>query len=145
MLEGIDASITELGEYDDESNFQNALATLPFRLSVPREMVDRYEGPTPTKTTFSEQRRYVRFRHLARGVIRYEQTYPAIARDGALHAILITNVSRCGIGLLNEEQLFPDERMTVWMSGRGLLRIHVARCHKINDLCYEIGASLGLT
>ena len=145
MLEGIDTSVAELDEFGDEPIFQNALATLPFRVSVPREMVDQYEGPAPTKTTLSEQRRFVRFRHLARGVIRYEQTYPAIVRDQALHAILITNVSRCGIGLLNEEQLFPNERMTVWMSGRGLLRIHVARCRKINDLCYEIGASFGLT
>lgn len=142
MLESTYDSV-DVGVCDDAA-FQKALSVLPFDIQVPRALLEGYQGSGPTKTTMSEQRRYVRFLHLTRGILRYSQTFPSIGRSSGLHSVLITNVSKCGVGLLNGEQLFPSERMNLWMLGRGVFPVTIARCRKINERCYEIGAIIDL-
>ena len=140
MLESTYKSVEMATEAGDDAAFQKALSVLPFEITVPRAILEGYQGSGPTKTTRCEQRRYVRFLHMTRGILRYEQTFPSIGRSNALHTVLIINVSKCGVGLLNGEQLFPSERMNLWMAGKGVFQVTVARCRKINEHCYEVGA-----
>lgn len=140
MLESTYESVDAGMDGWDDAGFQKVLSELPFEITVPRAMLEGYQGKRATQTTMSEQRRFVRFLHLTRGILRYRQTFPAIRRVSGLRSVLITNVSKCGVGLLNADQLFPSERMTLWMSEKGVVQITVARCRKINDHCFDVGA-----
>lgn len=144
MLESTYESLSTEIKPCDEKAFQAALGKLPLEITVPRKMFEHFQGTGPTQTAMSEQRRYVRFRHLTKGILGYKQTFPAIRRTNTLHMVLITNVSRCGLGLLSHEQLFPGERMNLWISGRGIIQITVARCRKENDRCFEVGTLIGI-
>lgn len=143
MLEGTNESVEVAMEGWDDTFFEEVISKLPFEISVPRAVLEGYHGRRATQTCMSEQRRFVRFLHLTRGILRYRQTYPTIRRASALHSVLITNVSKTGVGLLNFEQLFPGERMTLWMSEKDIAQITIGRCRKINDRCYDIGAIIG--
>ncbi|RCS43907.1 hypothetical protein DTL42_18125 [Bremerella cremea] len=114
--------------------------TLPLEIAVPRKMIEVYQGTGPTLTSMAEQRRFVRFRYLTKAILRYKQSFPSIPRSDSLRLVLVTDVSKTGIGILNSEQLFPSERVNLWTSGKGILQITVARCRKVNDRCFEIGA-----
>jgi hypothetical protein len=55
--------------------------------------------------------------------------------------VLVKDVSKCGIGLLVHEQLWPEERVTVAFMGRRAVAT-IVRCRRLGKDCYECGAKL---
>ncbi len=55
--------------------------------------------------------------------------------------VLVKDVSKCGMGLVVHEQLWPEERVTVTFMGRQAVAV-VVRCRRLGKGCYECGAKL---
>jgi len=121
-------------------SFDEALARLECRVSIPREWLEELErgGALPTAT--DEQRRFPRFHFRSRAILLYRPTLPALPRKPGRFIVLTKNVSRQGICFLHEEQLYPCERMTLWLPSGGQTEIEVVRCLRLHERCYDAGA-----
>ena len=51
---------------------------------------------------------------------------------------LVKDLSRSGIGILYHQQIFPQERLSIYFQGR-VIRAVAVRCRRIGDCCYETG------
>ncbi|MHC2067115.1 hypothetical protein ACYFX5_06570 [Bremerella sp. T1] len=140
MLESIDDAIASGLPRQGDSAFERAIRNVPFNVQIPRSKLEALGKSGPSTPMVTDQRRHIRFRQLKRCLLRYEATYPKVPRHADLFQALIINVSKEGIGLLHEEQLYPKERFHLRVEGYGLLRLTVARCQKLGPRCYEIGA-----
>lgn len=126
-------------EPDQKPAFLNILGKLPFKVQVPRSKLDELKKSGPCLPCMSDQRQHVRFRHLQKGILGYRQTFATIDRLHELHQVLITNISKTGIGVYHSEQLFPHEKLFLWTEEQGILQVNVARCRRVNQCCFEIG------
>jgi hypothetical protein len=68
-----------------------------------------------------------------------ETTLPAIERGQQVHCVLTKDISRGGLSFLHTEQLFPEERIKLWLP-IGKHDALIVRCQRGNENCYEIGA-----
>ena len=55
--------------------------------------------------------------------------------------VLVKDVSKCGIGLIVHEQLWPEEQVTITFMGRRAVA-KIVRCRRLGKGCYECGAKL---
>jgi hypothetical protein len=88
-----------------------------------------------------DERRAPRLRLRCPALLEVTQTLPAARRETGLAHVLVADVSRCGIGLLHHEQLWPEERISIWLPSHHL-QATVVRCRRRGPSCYEIGAEL---
>ena len=88
-----------------------------------------------------EHRRYVRTRMRVSAALQYRRSFPSLVRAAQWHKIVIQDVSRSGLGFLHSEQLFPAEQLMLVMPDCKPRSIEVARCRKLSEACYEIGAT----
>ena len=59
--------------------------------------------------------------------------------EGESHAIYMKDCSRAGMGLVSPVQLFPRERIEIWMHGQRSYSLEVIRCRRIRTNSYECG------
>jgi hypothetical protein len=85
-------------------------------------------GPQPEHTNCSRahERYYLRCRAI-------------IKHDCQTHAVYLQDCSRTGMGLLSPVQLFPRQRIQMWMDNQRSYQLEVTRCRRIGPNCYECG------
>lgn len=123
-----------------DAAFRDAVRDLPCGVQLSRVLVEELNRTGASSTTENDRRRFVRFYCRVRGVLYYRQTLPAVEREERPFLVLVKNISRSGVGLLHEQQLFPHERFTLWMEGAQPREIEVARCRRLQPRCFEVGA-----
>ena len=96
------------------------------------------ELPVPADEFFSKsgQKRQVNPREFERHYLRCQAI---LRRDLEQHAIYMKDCSRAGMGLVSPVQLFPRERIQVWMNPQRSYSLEVTRCRRIRAHCYECG------
>jgi len=137
MLDGDHAAVAAA---PDEELFERTLDSLECGIVLPAEWRDRLKlkGPLPAKV--DDGRRFPRFHYAVRGVLHYRPSLPTLAREPRQFVVVTKDVCREGLGFLHEQQLFPCERLELWLPGGRTGRIEVLRCAKSGTRCYEIGA-----
>ena len=90
---------------------------------------------------YDDKRSFLRYICNLRGILYYEQNFPAIDRQPSAHVIITKNVSRSGLVFYHFEQLFPRENFSIWIDGRKPLKVEVVRCHQKAESCFEIGVT----
>ena len=88
-----------------------------------------------------EDRRYARSRFRMQVLMELTTTIPLVVRACEKHVVLMKDISRHGAGFLHSAQLFPGERVQLWLP-TGRRDYTVVRCVRHNGSCYEIGAEL---
>jgi hypothetical protein len=133
-------SAGELLPLNEDPAFRDAVAGLAFRIKLSAgEAADlKRQGPLPSIE--NDRRRFVRFACCARGVLDCQPTLPAIPRECGRYLVLVKNISRSGVCFLHEHQLLPCERCQLWVEGQIRRSIEVARCRRLREGCYEVGA-----
>lgn len=126
----------------DEQTFQQVLSRLPINVRVPRSLQGLLTPDEITASCYADQRQFARFNKLSRGLLKRDEQRPSEEDAPAWHLVLITDISRLGIGLLHSEPLAPGPERNLWISGPENVRFHVVRCTRVNDQCYRIGARL---
>ena len=110
------------------------------REPVTIESVDDFfakQGPLPSK--YDDSRRFPRFyfRTCAEALI-----YPAAGRQtpASAHCYVLTrDLSRSGLSLLHNAQLFPGQRIDIILNGEPPRLIEVVWCRRIADGRYSAG------
>lgn len=73
----------------------------------------------------------------------YERHYlrcqAILRRECEDHAIYLKDCSRTGMGLVSPVQLFPRERIQLWMTPQRSYSLEVVRCRRASAQCYECG------
>lgn len=117
-----------------------ALGALPCAVDVPREWIDFFSKSGPVPADPHERRRFPRFYLRRRALLEYQTTLGAFERAEAKCCVYTRDLARDGVSFLHVEQLFPNERMRLWLPDRQF-EFHVVRCLRHNERCFEIGAS----
>jgi hypothetical protein len=108
-------------------------------LAVPAEWKNSIGARGAIPPIPHDQRRFVRHRFGDWAVLEYDQTFPSIPRKHTIAQVLTRDISRCGIGFFHADQLFPGERVSLWLKG-GKQSFVVQRCIQHSENCFEIGA-----
>ena len=116
------------------------LERLPTTVELPTDWKVDSERLLPLPSCFDDMRHDTRYKYHARAMLLAEASLPHVARQSGRHVVFIKDVSRAGIAFYHEEQLYPRERMQLWLPGQELHIVRISRCRKVNDRCYEIGA-----
>lgn len=115
---------------------------LPCRVEMPPDYGDFFDFVGPMPPQFEDNRRVPRFYCRTFAALTTRQTLPALSRDECTDRICLKDVSRSGVSFLHCRQLFPGERLELVVLDGIRRELTVTRCRKIQDRCYEIGASL---
>ncbi len=110
-------------------------------LAVPWEWQDRLTRRGVVPPTLDDRRQYIRHHFNGRGVLEYDETFSSIPREHTIAKVVTLDISRSGIAFLHSDQLFPGERVSLWLP-LGKRSFVVERCVEHNDSCFEIGAAI---
>lgn len=61
------------------------------------------------------------------------------------HAVVVKDVSRLGVGFYAPINLLPLKAMTLQLPGKAALPLKAARCRRLGEMYYEVGAKFDLT
>ncbi len=92
-------------------------------------------------STPEEKRRHVRSHMRVVAALQYRRSLPSLVRQPEWFKIVMRDISRSGISFLHSEQVFPTEQLMLVMPDCKPRCIEVVRCRRINQSCYEVGAS----
>lgn len=95
-------------------------------------------GPTPPHA--GDGRRFARRYAIAKAVLEYQPSLPALKRENEKHCVLVLDLSRGGLRFFHSEQVFPGERLIVTLTEDKRLPIEIAWCQRVSPQCYQVGA-----
>jgi hypothetical protein len=110
------------------------------RLRVPEAVMASLRARQGMVPPPSDVRQFPRRHLLAEAVVEYRDSLPAHPRQPARHQVIVADLSRGGLRFLHSEQLFPGELAIIQIASGKQMSVEVARCRKIADSCYEVGA-----
>ena len=107
-----------LGGSDAKLIVEKALEKLPCRVETPEAWTDFFDQTGREAGRFDDRRRDPRFHCRGKAVLKY---------NGTFYAIYLKNVSRRGVAFLHEGQVFPRERVRVWLPNGTSPRLAICR------------------
>ena len=110
---------TEIGKLWDQLESKAALPTT----------AEEFFAKTGTKADH-EQRDYERH---------YLRCQAIMRRECDQHAVYMKDCSRAGMCLVSPVQLFPRERVQLWMSAQRSYSLEIIRCRRVRPNCYVCG------
>ena len=93
------------------------------------------------QTRLDERRRFVRFWFPTQCLLEIAQSLPAVPRQAGFCRAWTRDIARGGMSLLHSEQLYPGERLRLWLAS-GRMECRVRRCRRHNASCFEIGLEI---
>ena len=115
------------------------IASVACEIVLPPDAREGSHGSGQLVDLEKDKRRFPRFSCRVDAIFQYQDGLPALRRSREWMRIIVQNVSRCGIGFLHSEAMFPLERGVI-VFPRGVLRVfEVKRCRRIGPQCFEIG------
>jgi hypothetical protein len=128
-------------ERNDPGQLTQLLKSLECKAQLPSHLLDLFSRRGVIEPRFSERRRFVRRHFPSKAVLELSQTVPGISRDHEFCCIFTKDMSRNSIAFLHSEQLYPGEKLLLWLP-IGKLRCRVSRCCRHNSQCFEICAMI---
>ena len=129
-------------EVNHQERLSTTLAKLECQVELPKKWVKFFSQRGALPQSPNEKRRFPRFHHPAKAILKLDQSLPAIPRQHELFCVVTKDISRGGINFLHAQQLFPAERIRLWLA-TGIHDGTVMWCVRHNEHCYEIGAEFG--
>ncbi len=117
------------------------LETCECNVTVPRQWQGRLTQRGVIDPVPDDRRNYIRHHFNSQAVLEYDETFSSIPREHTIVKVITLDISRGGIAFLHSEQLFPGERVSLWLP-IGKRSYVVERCVEHNDSCFEIGAAV---
>lgn len=129
-----------LDQMHDSLDSLEALESLPSQVVLPAGWQADTERPVPLATCLDDMRHYTRYKYRTQAMLIIGSSLPALNRTPGKTVVFTKDVSREGIAFYTDAQLFPRERLRMWLPGQAIQSIRVARCRKLQDHCFEVGA-----
>jgi hypothetical protein len=124
-----------------ENRLAKRADALEGEVELPTWWTDFFQRQGPMPTCAGDRRRFPRSYFRSNAALHYRQTFPALPRAEAQHGVYTKDVSRAGLSFYHVEQLFPREQMSIVLPDGRTLHFEVVRCRRIQERCYEIGAT----
>lgn len=125
-------------EEDYSEELDRLLEACECDLAVPSQWQQR-SGPIPS---IENDRRHSDRQYVSvNAVLEYGQSLPGIPREHTMAKVLTRDLSDNGVGFYYSQQLFPGERVSLWLSS-GKRTFQIVRCVRHNENCFEVGATL---
>lgn len=96
------------------------------------------QGPLPIRS--EDRRRYPRFHYRVRAILQCRQTFPALVSPRELHAVYTKDISRGGVSFLHSDQLFPRQKIRIYLPRGTKQDLEVVHCRQLEQRCFLIGA-----
>ena len=119
-----------LGGTDVSRLIDQVWEQLDCRVELPDQWIEFFDKTGPVATRFGCRRRYIRWCLRRKAVLN---------RGDSQLGIYCKDVSREGLGLVCPVQLFPRERIQVWLPSGSNPELIVTRCIRIAERCYDCG------
>lgn len=119
-----------LDDHDENEQVITSCDLPPCQVELPEEWSDFFSVSGLSDSRYDDQRRFSRRRHRRKAILE---------RNGAFYTVYTKDVSRTGVGLLHHEQMFPCEKVKIWLPGNLNFSLRVTRCLRIQKHCYECG------
>ena len=110
------------------------------RLRVPEAVMANLQARRVAPPQPGDIRQFPRRHVVAQAIIEYRDGLPAHPRQPHRHNVIVADLSRGGLRFLHSEQAFPGEMAIIQIAAGKQMCIEIARCRKIADACYEVGA-----
>jgi hypothetical protein len=110
------------------------------RLRVPEALMANLQARRSAHPQSGDVRKFPRRHLVSQAIVEYCDGLPAHPRQPQRHQVIVADLSRSGLRFLHCEQFFPGELAIIQIAAGKQMRVEVARCRKIADSCYEIGA-----
>jgi len=116
------------------------LDRLRCRIQLPDQFADleNRRGVLPAQAL--DMRRTTRLYCPGKLLIESFASLPSVPRNHQYVVGYSIDISASGIRFLHDTELYPGEQVTLWTSAQRLTGT-VVRCRRLNELCYEVGAS----
>ncbi len=112
------------------ATIEDQWAGIPSQAELPTspEKFFAHSGPMPVKKGCLRafERHYLRCKAI-------------LQRECEKYAIYLEDCSRTGMGFVSPVQLFPCERVQLWMDDQRSYQLEITRCQKIGPSCYKCG------
>ncbi len=116
-----------------------AIARVPCEIVVPPDTRKENCGSIHLVDLDKDKRRFPRVPCAVDAILKYQDGLPSLRRSREWMRIIVQNVSRCGMGFLHSEEMYPLEQALI-VFPRGLQRVFVVkRCRRIGAHCFDIG------
>jgi len=113
--------------------------TVPLLVRLPATMANFFNEVGYMPTAFVEKRSHARMRVRCESMITCVSAPAFVKRELTASRVLVKDLSRCGVGVLSHQQMWPTETFFIELNNRRL-SARVVRCRKLGESCYEIGA-----
>ena len=121
----------------DKPDVQELICRLPCSVRLPEEWIDFFDHTGPLPGDFSEQRRFPRFYCRTEGALLCRPSLPVVPREQKCHRVYVKDISRSSIAFLAQRAALPLRAGRHHPARRPQTCIHIVRCHKIGDDCYD--------
>ncbi len=114
---------------------------LPCQIRLPEAWLEQYSSET--NAVDGDQRRFPRHpcgSPQAKAALEYRSTLPSRPREPTVWAVYPVSISRGGLAFLHSEPLYPCEKFRISLPNGKAFEIEVARCRRVGDRCFEVGA-----
>jgi len=135
-------------DYDFEELARKLAEKFDCKIKLPESWADYFNETGMLTGGPGDRRQFPRLRFRAPAVLEYAQTIPIVPRKPAQYLVYLKDLSRSGVAFMHHEQLYPREQMRLMMPpgkvvtirGRKDGIVEIARCTRIQDFCFMVGA-----
>lgn len=128
-------------EITGDEPFQALIQAAPCRLQWSGELDHWLADPPGGSTSQFDERQMARLPGFHPAAAEVTKALPAFPRAGTRAQAIITDISLRGLRLVFDLQLWPGERVAVWLPDWELTG-EVVRCRRLGQNCFEIGIRL---
>lgn len=125
----------------DFEDCQRVIESVPCLVEIPPALAEYLEEEGYSAPSPLEERKYARYRFCRPAALQILEDLPLLPRMRKTGGGYIVSISIGGAAILFDEQLYPQERVRIWLAA-GTLSGTVARCRRLGTRCYEVGVIL---
>ena len=128
-----------------ESTPTSVIDSMPCKVQLPDKLKETFEQRGPTPTTSNDQRHFTRVRCRSlthRAGMQSLPTYGSLQRDESWQAVYLADFSKEGVQFIHGEQVFPGEKVRLFLLTGNLLDVEAVRCRRLGENCYSVGAKI---
>ena len=113
----------------------------PLDLELTPSIMQSLQEKGYSPSNYYDVRRMARLRICPPAVLEFTNPLPAFPRPNGQSEVIIKDMSKPGVGLLYDQQLWPGEEVTIYFQGRSI-EYSICRCQRVSAKCYIVGGLL---
>lgn len=125
----------------DTDDCQRVIDSVPCLVDIPQAYLEQLQEEGYLPSSPQEERKHARYRFCRNAALQILEDLPLLPRMRKISGAYLSSISIGGAAVLFDEQLYPKERVRIWLANDALAG-EVSRCRRISERCYEVGIAL---